>query len=101
MSVPTATPQSRGDFDQRLAAIERITQLFKLERIVYLSITILALGMLLASAGILVWKGTAGPAELSSLFGSSGLIAYSCGRVLFMWHRALSFLLTQGDSTDE
>ena len=73
-------------------ASERLTNLFKLERLVHLAVTSLSLAMLLGSAGVLLYKGRAGPAELTGLFGSSGLITYSAGRLLFMWNQALRLL---------
>ena len=80
-------------------AVERLTNLFRLERMVHLAITSISLAMLLVSAGILLYKGKAGPAELSGLFGSSGLIAYSAGRLLFMWSQALRLLGGESTST--
>ena len=76
----------------RVDAVERLTKLFRMERIVHLSVTCISLIMLLTSAGILIWHGKAGPAELVGLFGSSGLITYSAGRLLIMWNQALQLL---------
>lgn len=76
----------------RMDALERLTALFRLERLVYLAITLISLAMLLTSAGVLLFRGQAGPAELTGLFGSSGLITYSSGRLLFMWSQALRLL---------
>jgi hypothetical protein len=73
-------------------AVERLTALFRLERLVHLLITTSALVLLMISAGRLLYLGQAGPAELTGLFGSSGLIAYSAGRLLFMWNQALRLL---------
>ena len=73
-------------------AVERLTKLFQLERMVHLGVTSLSLVMLLTCAGVLLYKGKAGPAELSGLFGSSGLITYSAGRLLYMWNEALKLL---------
>jgi hypothetical protein len=81
----------------RMNAVERLTQLFKLERLVHLVVTSISLLMLLTSAAVLMFRGTAGPAELTGLFGSSGLITYSAGRLLFMWTQALRVLT--GEST--
>ena len=53
----------------RMDAVERLTMLFKLERQVHLFVTSLSLLMLLASAGVLIFKGTAGPAELGLFSG--------------------------------
>lgn len=88
---------SNEELDARLSAVERITRLFRLERIVYLGVMVVALVMLLTSAAALIWRGAAGPTELSMLFGSSGMITFSCGRVLMMWNRALSFLVPHSE----
>jgi hypothetical protein len=87
------------DIQLRMDAVERLTHLFKLERLVHLGVTSLSLVMLLLSAGVLLYRGQAGPVELTGLFGSSGLIAYSAGRLLFMWNQALRLLA--GDSVGE
>lgn len=78
--------------EERIKAIERLTQLFRFERMVYLAVTGLSLVMLIASAVSLLIKEKAGAAELSGLFGSSGLITYTAGRLLFMWSEALRTL---------
>ncbi len=81
------------DLDERLKVVERLTNLFKLERMVYLSVTILSLIMLIGSALSLMLRDLAGTAELTMLFGSSGLITYSAGRLLYMWDEALKRLM--------
>jgi hypothetical protein len=86
------SPSSDSGFAERMAAVERLTELFKLERFVHLSVTFVSLLMLLTSAGVLLFRGNAGPAELTGLFGSSGLITYSAGRLLYMWSQALKLL---------
>ena len=83
------------DLSARVRAIERLTKLFRLERIVHLSVTTFALVMLLANAGMLLVRREAGPAELTLLFGSSGLITYSANRLLFMWNQALKIVAMQ------
>lgn len=80
------------DIKERMDAVERLTKLFRLERIVHLGVTSLSLLILLTSAGVLLYEGKAGPAELTGLFGSSGLITYSAGRLLVMWNEALKLL---------
>lgn len=81
-------------------AVERLTKLFRLERIVYLAITTLSLAILLTCAGVLLVEKKAGSSELAGLFGSSGLITYSTGRLLFMWNQALQLLAGQPTSKD-
>ena len=80
------------DLKARMDAVERLTKLFKMERMVYLAVTSISLAMLLLSAGVLIAKGKAGASELTGLFGSSGLITYSAGRLLYMWNQALRLL---------
>jgi len=80
------------DLRARMDAVERLTKLFKMERMVYLAVTSLSLAMLLLSAGLLIARGKAGAAELTGLFGSSGLITYTTGRLLYMWNQALRLL---------
>lgn len=80
------------DMAARMEAVERLTNLFKMERYVHLAVTSLSLALLLLCTGILLYNGKAGIAELSGLFGSSGLITYSTGRLLFMWTQAMRIL---------
>lgn len=89
MTHPTV---QRSELEERVAAVERLTALFRAERMVHLAVTTISLVMLLASAGFLIVRQQAGTFELSMLFGSSGLITYSATRLLHMWNQALSVL---------
>ena len=81
-----------NDLDQRIQAIKQLLAIFKLERTVYLTVTIISLVMLLGSAAIVMYKGSAGPFEFTGLFGSAGAITYTTGRLLRMWSEALQVL---------
>lgn len=83
------------DLQDKLDAVKQLTQLFKVERMVHLGVTSVALVMLLASAAVLLSTRHAGVQELSGLFGSSGLITYSASRLLTMWNQALRLLASQ------
>ena len=83
---------AENDFDSRLKAIETLTRLFRMERMVYLFITTVSLVMLLVCAGFLIAHNNHDITVLSGLFGSSGLITYSLGRLLRMWDQALALL---------
>ena len=83
------------EIQDRLKAVERLTELFRLERMVHLGVTSLALLLLLFCAGALIIKNQAGPTELTGLLGSSGLITYSASRLLHMWNQALRLLASQ------
>lgn len=91
---------AQSELQQRLHAVERLTQLFRLERMVHLGVTSVALLMLLASAGALIYRKQAGPTELTALFGSSGLITYTASRLLHMWNQALRLLASQNIEGD-
>jgi len=94
-SKPTAlTPE---DLKARMDVVERLTILFKWERMAYLTMTGLSLAILLTSAGVLLVQKRAGYAEITGLFTSSGIITYTTGRLLFMWNQALRLLA--GEST--
>lgn len=83
-----------NDFDEKLKAVERLVKLFRFERHVYLVITTVSLLMLLGSAGFLLLDGKTDRLEVMvALFGSSGLITYSLGRLLKMWDQALALLI--------
>jgi len=84
-----------SELEDRLRAVERLTALFRLERMVHLIVTSIALLMLLTSAAVLIFRKQAGPTELTLLFGSSGLITYSASRLLHMWNQALRLLAGQ------
>jgi hypothetical protein len=77
---------------ERMDAVERLTSIFRLERLVYLVITTLSLAILLTCAVILLVQKGAEYVVLTGLFGSSGLIAYSTGRLLVMWNQALQLI---------
>jgi len=81
------------DLRKRLEAVERLTKLFKTERMVYLITTMISLLMLVGSALSLMLRNQAGTVELTMLFGSSGLITYTTGRLLYMWNEALNRLI--------
>lgn len=89
------------DFYQRLEAVERLTKLFRTERMVYLVTTIISLIMLVGSALSLMLRNQAGTAELTMLFGSSGLITYTAGRLLYMWNEALKRLIPSSSAEKE
>ena len=76
-----------------MEAVERLTNLFKAERVAYLLMTGLSVVILIASAGVLLLQRK-GPdyGAITGLFGSSGTITYTTGRLLYMWNQALRLL---------
>jgi hypothetical protein len=80
------------DMEERLRAVERLVQVFRLERFAYLVVTGLALLLMFASAVVLLTRGELTVPTLTLLFGSSGLISYSIGRLLKMWDQAIALV---------
>jgi len=77
---------------QRVAAAERLCRIFLPERIGYLFVTLLSCGTLLVVIWRMVSTGKAGQVELTMMFGSSGLMTYSAGRVLKMFNDVLAMV---------
>lgn len=80
------------ELEQRIKSIRQLLDIFKVERMVYLTVTILSLIMLLSSAAVVIYKDAAGALEITGLFGSAGAITYTAGRLLRMWSEALRVL---------
>ncbi|GAA0549581.1 hypothetical protein FHS83_001136 [Rhizomicrobium palustre] len=84
---------------QQLSAVREMLSLFRVERYTYLAVNVIALLMLFASAVVLLLKpsenGMSLYAVVTALFGSSGLITYSIGRLLHMWDQAFALLQQQ------
>jgi hypothetical protein len=78
----------------RYEIVEKLTKLFKFERMVYLLMTSIALVILLVTITITIIHGSAKTADLTLMFGSSGLITISVGRLLKMWDQALKTIVT-------
>lgn len=92
---------SDQSYSARIEAVERLANLFKLERMVHLGVTTISLIMLLLTAGFLIYKNQADPVVLGPLFGSSGLITYSANRLLRMWDQALQVLTKSQEKEGE
>lgn len=80
---------SDPSMSEKMKVIERLIQLFRMERLAYLIVTTLSLMMLLYCAGIVIFRKQAGLETLGPLFGSSGLITYTANRLFRMWDQAI------------
>lgn len=97
-NIPGA-PANRGagNFNDKIEAARQITALFKMERYAYVSSCAIAVGLLIFCAfDIIRTKPPNYSVLLGSLFGSGGLIAYSVGRLIFMWNKVVDLVLTEG-----
>ena len=76
-----------------LNALDRLLNLFRLERIIHLIVGVLAFLMLLyAIAVLLTRRKEMDTALLVSLFGSSGLIAVSSARITYFFNKAFNLV---------
>jgi hypothetical protein len=75
-----------------LDELAQLLRLFKWERVTYLCITVIAVAMLLTSAVFLILRNHPSLSTLTSLFGATGLITVSIGRLLRMWDQALALI---------
>src|SRR4029077_5209925 len=84
---------SQDDLNSKVDAIGRLLNLFKLERLIYVIVTLISLLVLLSCAiYLLVTKGSTDTAPVIGLFGSSGAITFTLGRLLRMWNDAMNIL---------
>ncbi|MEA5256385.1 hypothetical protein VB264_01235 [Arcicella aquatica] len=87
------------ELNARFNVVEKLTNLFKFERMLHLVVTSTSLIILFASIILTIQKEKAGSTELTLMFGSSGLITYAAGRLLRMWDQALKVIV--GGKIDE
>ena len=89
------------DLVARTEAVVKLTALFRTERLVYLAATGLAVAILLITAIVMLVNKQAGTPELTLLFGSSGIIAFTVNRLLLMWTTAMQSVLKSSHKTGE
>jgi hypothetical protein len=87
-----ANPQAFAD---RLDAIVRLTALFRVERFVYLTITIISFLLLAMVAVRMFIENALHIEELGLFFGSTGLITITANRVLQVWTQAIRMLASE------
>lgn len=80
--------------EKTVGAIKELVLLFKIERIVYLIITLVSVLVLIGAATSLIFMSESreNTIEIMGLFGSTGGIVYSTGRLLKMWSGAMELI---------
>jgi uncharacterized membrane protein len=80
--------------DQTVKAIKELVSLFQTERTVYLIITLVSVLVLIGTALSLIIKSESQENTIAvmGLFGSTGGIVYSSGRLLKMWSEAMQLI---------
>jgi phosphoglycerol transferase MdoB-like AlkP superfamily enzyme len=84
-------PNLKGALTETLDAVERLLNLFRVERMVHLLIGVVAFGMLVYAIALL-FKGGVTTQLLVCLFGSSGLITVSSARITYFFNRAFKLV---------
>jgi hypothetical protein len=82
-------------YKQRMAAAAFLTQNFKFERYVYLSLSTIGAGLALALAA---WMGFVlnDTGTVFAMLGASGVLTLSLGRVLYIWN-TISKVIVKGE----
>lgn len=75
-----------------LDALDRILNMFKVERYVYLGLTAISFALLLYAAFLLVTSGTTDKTTLVTIFGCSGLVAASSARICYFFNKAFNII---------
>lgn len=80
--------------EKTVAAIKELVNIFKVERTVYLIITLISVLVLIIPAVSLIIRSDSQENTIAvmGLFGSSGGIVYSSGRLLKMWSEAMQLV---------
>jgi hypothetical protein len=82
--------------ESRVRAVERLAQMYKVERLAYLAITVTSFLILLAVAIRLLYRDPEGWKEWAGLLlGPSGLIAITANRLLRMWTQSLRMVASE------
>ena len=78
--------------DTALNALDRLLNMFMVERYVYLLLTVLSFGLLLYAGFLMISTKAANTEVLVAVFGGSGLVAVSSARISWFFNRAFSMV---------
>jgi len=85
-------PEIKEMLTETLNALERLLNIFRIERIIHLIIGAVAFLMLLYAIVLLISSKDVTSSLLVSLFGSSGLIAASSARITYFFNKAFGLI---------
>ena len=83
--------------DERVEAVRKLLQEFKVERYIYISVIVICLLVLVYSVTVTIGSDF-NTATVISIFGPSGVIVTMAGRLLTMWDRATQLVMQGGGS---
>lgn len=85
-------PEIKVILTETINAVERLLNLFRIERIIHLIIGIVAFVMLAYAIVLLIRTKGMDTALLISLFGSAGLITVSSARITYFFNKAFKLI---------
>ena len=89
-----------GTIQDRVQAVERLTELFRPERFVYLAFAVTAFVLLVVCViASLVQGGNA--SSMLPAFASTGVVTFTSARAIVMWNKALAVVAPNGKSSDD
>ncbi len=78
--------------EQRIEAIERITKLFRIERIIYIIVSCISFALLCVSFIMLLIVKDDKSEIITMMFGTGGVFTVSVGGLLHMWNRSIKII---------
>lgn len=85
-------PEIKVILTETINALERLLNLFRLERIIHLMIGVVAFLMLMYAIVLLIRTKGIDTTLLISLFGSAGLITVSSARITYFFNKAFKLI---------
>lgn len=80
--------------DARYNTVKKLTKLHHFERMAHLVVNIASLVVLLTCVIIMIVRKETDIVSLTGMFGSTGLITITTGRILRMWEKAIKAVIT-------
>lgn len=85
---------SRVSGERKLDMLKELNSIFRPERVVHLCVTLVSAVVLLTCGVIVAVKDQSRYPELTGLFGSTGALTYTTGKILSMWDKALKVIFS-------
>ena len=86
------TPEEERAIHVTLDALTRLMNLFRLERLLYLFGAVAGLGLAFWAVSMWLVSGKADATQLGLMFGASGIIAATSGRVAYFLNRSFDLV---------
>jgi hypothetical protein len=90
-TTPT-NAENEPTFDQKLNAFKDMVILFRYERFLFQALCIIAFVVLMVFACLSYFKPGPQTGSIIAMFGSSGAVGFSCGRLWYQWNDAMELL---------